>query len=59
MSNLELMKPKFVSDDNLLDENYQVRHDIFEKKKLNHEGEHAQLSKDEIRMLLEEVKYQQ
>ncbi|KAG5591802.1 hypothetical protein H5410_042316 [Solanum commersonii] len=36
MSNLELMKPKFVSDDNnLLDENYQVQHDIFEKKKLN------------------------
>ncbi|KAK4711034.1 hypothetical protein R3W88_005547 [Solanum pinnatisectum] len=65
MSNLELMKPKFVSDDdNLLNENYQLQHDIFEKKKLNHElkrtkVEHAQLPKDEIRMLLEEVKYQQ
>ncbi|CAN4109786.1 unnamed protein product [Withania somnifera] len=112
--NLELMKPKFVSDDdNLLNENYRLQHDIFEKKKLNHKGcsdsveaitkkqkmsaaeqqhekmavknqdliddtyflsqeldrgdmvskkktngEHAQLPKDEIRMLLEEAKYQ-
>ncbi|XP_055828360.1 uncharacterized protein LOC129896470 isoform X2 [Solanum dulcamara] len=112
--NLELMKPKFVSDDDsLLNENCQLQHDIFEKKKLNHEGcsdlveagtkkqkivaaehseemavkkqdliddtaflsqdldsgdtvtkkktkgDHSQLPKDEIRMLLEEVKYQQ
>lgn len=116
LQNLELMKPEFVSDDddNLLNENYQLQHDIFEKKRLNHEGcsdlveavtkkqkivaaehyeelavkkqdliddtdclsqeldrvrdtvtmkkfkgEDAQLPKDEIRMLLEEVKYQQ
>ncbi|XP_049394306.1 uncharacterized protein LOC125858543 isoform X2 [Solanum stenotomum] len=114
LENLKLMKLKFVSDDNLLNENYQLQHDIFEKKRLNHEGcsdlveavtkkqkivaaehyeelavkkqdliddtyclsqeldrvretvtmkkfkgEDAQLPKDEIRMLLEEVKYQQ
>ncbi|KAG5614148.1 hypothetical protein H5410_013972 [Solanum commersonii] len=114
LENLKLMKLKFVSDDSLLNENYQLQHDIFEKKRLNHEGcsdlveavtkkqkivaaehyeelavkkqnliddtdclsqeldrvrdtvtmkkfkgEDAQLPKDEIRMLLEEVKYQQ
>lgn len=113
LENLELMKPEFVSDDdddNLLNENYQLQHNIFEKKRLNHEGcsdlveavtkkqkivaaehyeemagkkqdliddtdflsqeldrvrdtvtkgEDAQLPKDEIRMLLEEVKYLQ
>ncbi|XP_049365341.1 uncharacterized protein LOC125830188 [Solanum verrucosum] len=114
LENLKLMKPKFVSDDDLLNENYQLQQDIFEKKRLNHEGcsdlveavtkkqkvvaaehyeelavkkqdliddtdclsqeldrvrdtvtmkkfkgEDAQLPKDEIRMLLEEVKYQQ
>ncbi|TMW91034.1 hypothetical protein EJD97_014883 [Solanum chilense] len=113
LENLELMKPEFVSDDDdddLLNENYQLQHDIFEKKRLNHEGcsdlveavtkkqkivaakhyeemagkkqdliddtdvlsqeldrvrdtvtkgEDAQLPKDEIRMLLEEVKYLQ
>ncbi|KAK4733310.1 hypothetical protein R3W88_007571 [Solanum pinnatisectum] len=116
LENLELMKLEFVSDDdddNLLNQ-YQLQHDIFEKKRLNHEGcsdlveavtkkqkivaaehyeemavkkqdliddttflsqdlhrvrdivtrkkikgEDAQLPKDEIRMLLEEVKYQQ
>ncbi|KAF3627983.1 putative G2/mitotic-specific cyclin-1-like [Capsicum annuum] len=37
--NLGLMKPTFVSeDDNLLNENYQLQHDIFEKKKLNQKG---------------------
>ncbi|XP_059284416.1 uncharacterized protein LOC132037810 isoform X3 [Lycium ferocissimum] len=94
--NLELIKPEFVSDDDFeeLNENYELRHDIFEKKKLNQKGcsdlveaasknqkivaaikkqdliddtdtvnktkskgECAQLPKDEIRMLLEEVKY--
>ncbi|XP_027771462.1 uncharacterized protein LOC107014795 isoform X2 [Solanum pennellii] len=112
LENLELMKPEIVSDDddNLLNENYQLQHDIFEKKRLNHKGcsdlveavtkkqkivaaehyeemagkkqdliddtdflsqeldrvrdtvtkgEDAQLPKDEIRMLLEEVKYLQ
>ncbi|KAL3341233.1 hypothetical protein AABB24_025670 [Solanum stoloniferum] len=41
LENLELMKPEFVSDDddddNLLNE-YQLQHDIFEKKRINHEG---------------------
>lgn len=39
LDDLELMKPEFVSDDaNLLNENYQLQHNISEKKKLNHEG---------------------
>ncbi|KAJ8531428.1 hypothetical protein K7X08_026862 [Anisodus acutangulus] len=104
--NLELIKTKFASEDDFeeLNENYELQHDIFEKKKLSQKGcsdlvevvtekqkivatmkkqeliydtdflsqeldreytvnkiktkgENSQLPKDEIRMLLEEVKY--
>ncbi|KAJ8549210.1 hypothetical protein K7X08_032917 [Anisodus acutangulus] len=64
---LELMKPKFVSEDDFeeLNENYELQQNFLSEKldrsytvnEMKTKGKSAQLPKDEIRMLLEEVKY--